>query len=224
MIPRKDSSTKVNKDMIDTISPSLLKKINAVTSSINVVLKTGHNADDNYDYATAKEVILQVKKELEKQKLLVFYDTLEVIPWGTNQLAAKFRFYIQDAENPDERMHIDAFGQGSGDMALWKAQTGARKYFYFNLFNIAQGDDPEKSSKSKKPARASTSSSQKLDELRDWTLAHMREQFKTGESAKKKIQNKMISLGVDEPSKYSEAISAMGDKEIKELALWLKEA
>jgi len=61
-----------------------------------------------------------------------------------NHAIVKVTLELTDAES-GESAQLEGIGEGtdSGDKAVYKAQTGARKYAWRMALNIATGDDPE---------------------------------------------------------------------------------
>jgi hypothetical protein len=81
---------------------------------------------------------------LDFKSSILEYQFIPQISDKMNMVIAKFQFEIIDRET-DEREVYQAFGSGAdtGDKGLYKAYTGAIKYFLANNFLVAEGTDPE---------------------------------------------------------------------------------
>lgn len=132
----------------------LLKKINTVVKKIKWVSKDGQNTTQNYSYATEAGVLAQVKELFGEVGIVLTHQQYEPI-------------VIRDIKTrsggvmPVTRIRIDfkmsdcdtgafiitpCYGDGmdSGDKGLYKAITGATKYFLLKTTMMPTGDDPEK--------------------------------------------------------------------------------
>lgn len=144
----------------------LAKKLLAIQSGITPVAKDGHNEFHNYDYATeagflavlrpllVQNDVVMMSSVLESQIIKEFQDNkgkLMFLTW------VKMEFVLIDAESGEE---YRGFGQGYGldnaDKGIYKAQTGATKYFLAKCFLIPTGDDPENETPTTKVEKSTT--------------------------------------------------------------------
>ncbi len=135
----------------------LLAKLLAVQIAKKAVLKNGVNTFHHYKYAEEADYIEMLQPILNENKLVItssvvgsdFIDTHTPNKTGgdvvTTLCRVNMRFTIYDVES-GESITADApgTGQDSGDKAIYKAITGATKYFLAKFFLIPAGDDPEK--------------------------------------------------------------------------------
>jgi hypothetical protein len=111
--------------------------------------KDGINRRQSYEYITEKQYKNNFKAALAAAGLdfkssMVEYQFIESISDKMNMIIAKFEFKIIDRDSGTEEVYI-TFGTGAdmGDKGLYKAYTGAIKYFLANNYLVAEGSDPE---------------------------------------------------------------------------------
>jgi len=111
--------------------------------------KDGKNRHQSYEYITEKQYKNNFKAALAAAGLdfkssILEYQFIPQISDKMNMVIAKFQFEIIDRET-GEREVYQAFGSGAdtGDKGLYKAYTGAIKYFLANNYLVAEGNDPE---------------------------------------------------------------------------------
>lgn len=111
--------------------------------------KDGINRRQSYDYITEKQYKANFKKALAAAGLdfkseMVDYQFIPAISDKMNMVLGKFLFTIID-RNSGEAESYPACGAGAdmGDKGIYKAYTGAIKYFIANTFLVAEGEDPE---------------------------------------------------------------------------------
>lgn len=131
---------------------SLQKKKNLVRKALKkkgTLKRGGKNDYDKYSYfseAQYKELFtelfsengVELKTEVEEVNEINGTDKQ---PFG---IRVKMLFELFDVETGySEATHIFGEGLDKGDKALYKAYTGALKYYLANTFMVATGDDPE---------------------------------------------------------------------------------
>jgi len=111
--------------------------------------KDGINRHQSYAYITEKQYKNNFKKALSTAGLdfKASMADYQYIPNATDKMSlivAKYLFEIIDRDT-DTREIYPACGAGAdmGDKGLYKAYTGAIKYFIANNFLVAEGSDPE---------------------------------------------------------------------------------
>jgi hypothetical protein len=126
----------------------LYGKILAVQKTVDAVPKRGFNAFHKYHYATEAD-ILTVKEAINNNNLVVLPTVLEqqtgFKPDGKSWASVTILFRVVDVDSQET---IDAqftgYAEDNFDKAIYKAMTGANKYFYLKFFGIATEDDPER--------------------------------------------------------------------------------
>lgn len=133
---------------------SLVAKLAEACDAVGGIEKKGTNQKQNYKYVRAADVAKAFRHELFERGIVLIGDEkeliqLEPIPTQSggklNMIGVKIEYSLLDSESPDK---ITATGYGigmdSGDKAIYKAKTGALKYFLRGLGLIPdEKDDPE---------------------------------------------------------------------------------
>jgi len=130
---------------------SLHDNLVAACDAVGVVPKRGKNTTDDYNYQRASDVALAFRHELFKRGIRVAPNEVECkhetiqTNGGTplTEVWLTLDFIVTDGK---EEIKYRAFGtaRDNKDKALWKAKTGAQKYFLRGLGLIPDTeDDPE---------------------------------------------------------------------------------
>lgn len=130
----------------------LAAKLAQILGEIGKVPKTGHNAFHHYDYLTENDLVWAVRDKISAAGIFVFESTesqhVERVETSEGKatllttVTTKHTFV--DGES-GESFSVLSQGQGSdlGDKGVYKAITGAAKYFIYKNFLVPTGDDPE---------------------------------------------------------------------------------
>lgn len=147
----------------------LAKKMANILGEITRVPKNGKNKFQNYDYATESDVLDLIRPVLSKHGIALFYSCLEVSYIENARTLVKVEFELVDGDSGSSRKTVcfgearDADKQGKPqDKGLYKAMTGACKYWLFKTFLISTGDDPESDSAMSTDVSRSTASDSKV--------------------------------------------------------------
>lgn len=133
---------------------SLVAKLAEACDAVGGIEKKGTNQKQNYKYVRAADVAKAFRHELFERGIVLIGDEKELIPLEPiptqsggklNMIGVKIEYTLRDADSADV---ITAAGYGigmdSGDKAIYKAKTGALKYFLRGLGLIPdEKDDPE---------------------------------------------------------------------------------
>jgi hypothetical protein len=144
-------STKVDpveKNVAQSERGSLYRKILTVQKKIDSIPKRGFNAFHKYHYATEAD-ILTVKETLNENDLVVLPTTLKqetgFKPDGKSWASVTLLFRVIDVKTGETvESQFTGYAEDNFDKAIYKATTGANKYFYLKFFGIATEDDPER--------------------------------------------------------------------------------
>ncbi|WP_057768116.1 ERF family protein [Cytobacillus praedii] len=122
---------------------SIYSKIGDVMSKVSRVPKNGYNSFHKYNYATESDLTESIRPILQESGLAFFSNVLEQDREG-EFTKVKMEFTLADIET-GEVLTSTYWGEGQdkGDKGLYKAYTGATKYFLMKTFLIPTGDDPE---------------------------------------------------------------------------------
>jgi len=150
---------------VGMVGSPLTRKLAEIMEAVKRVPKRGRNAFHGYQYATEADIADVVREELSSRQVVLYsaIDAVETrVDTGesgkpSNFVTVSMTFTIIDGESGEERAFKWAgAGQDRGEKGLYKAITGAEKYFLLKLFLIPTGDDPEDDSQDAKhpPAKA----------------------------------------------------------------------
>lgn len=134
---------------------TLVGKLSQIMAETPWVEKKGRNSFFNYDYAKESDILDAVREKLAAHGIFVFTsiesmdfrETSKRTRDGSpiNLVFVKTKHIFSDADS-GESVEVFGFGSGedSGDKAIYKAITGAMKYFVSKNFLMSTGDDPER--------------------------------------------------------------------------------
>lgn len=124
------------------------------------ISKSGRNEHHSYDYVRAEDVIRDASKILSRAGLVakVGPEWQIKLTEGTTkgggrtvECEAKSKLTIVNPDDPSETVDFPIIGTGTdspGDKAIYKAQSGGKKYAWQDALTLAFGDDPEDDSSS----------------------------------------------------------------------------
>lgn len=128
----------------------LYKKIHAVMNEIGTISKKGYNSFHKYKYATEADYVEALRPLLKKHGLTVTPKIIETPKVVSNEkgdylTTILIEFKLTDIDTGESDCAIVA-GQGTdkGDKGIYKALTGAKKYWASLTFMVDTGDDPER--------------------------------------------------------------------------------
>jgi hypothetical protein len=109
---------------------------------------TSQGSGPSYKFARDSDVLEAVMPLMAEAGIVLVPEHTELLSIGPNmretqQIAnIKVRWHVTDGT---ESLRFETLGQGqdTGDKALPKAQSNARKYAFFMLYHIVTGDDPD---------------------------------------------------------------------------------
>jgi len=144
----KERSQEETERTVKQIAKGLYQKILQAQKAISAVPKRGYNSFHKYHYATEAD-ILSIKEILNDNGLVVLPTTERqetgFKPDGKSWASVTLRFRVIDAESGESLdSEFTGYAEDSFDKAIYKATTGANKYFYLKFFGIATEDDPER--------------------------------------------------------------------------------
>lgn len=138
-----------------TYSPKIAAAIHHVMTQVGYVQKTSENKFHGYTYAGEAALLAKLRPAmLDAGLLLIPSGKILSKPdeHGNTNVEVEYTLAHKDGDVwPDK---LIAYGCGNdraksgaiGDKGVYKALTGANKYFLFKLFQIETGNDPEQAS------------------------------------------------------------------------------
>lgn len=137
--------------MTNTGSSNITKAILAVMSGVSFVQKAGKNEFHNYKYATEGDALAALRPHLIANELVIISDVVESFnPDEFGNTTVKVQYRIIHSSGEEIVCHFVGCGNdrsskgGIGDKGVYKALTGANKYFLLKTFQLETGDDPER--------------------------------------------------------------------------------
>jgi hypothetical protein len=130
---------------------NILVALNAAMRSCGYVQKTGKNTFHNYRYAGEGDLLEKLRPALVENGLLLIPSVThqsDIDEYGNTRVIVEYTLAHVSGEVWPHPIIAHGCGNdrnknGVGDKGLYKALTGANKYFLFKLFQIETGDDPE---------------------------------------------------------------------------------
>ena len=123
--------------------PALAKKLLKVMQGVKVIKKSGYNSHHKYQYSTEADFIEAVRELLLDNGVIVLTSVIGTEKEGSlTTVKTEHTFICTDT---GQNYVVHSFGQGSDsqDKGVYKAVTGAMKYFISKSFMIETQDDPE---------------------------------------------------------------------------------
>lgn len=144
-----------------TPKTTLAAKLAAIMLDLESVPKRGYNDFHKYAYATEADITEAVRGKLAAAGIAVNIATTGEPKMHGDLMLVPMRMSFIDSSG--EIFTSDWWGAGSdkGDKALYKAYTGALKYWLLKNLLLPTGDDPEADSKTDERAAASEATSGK---------------------------------------------------------------
>jgi hypothetical protein len=119
---------------------------------------TSQGSGPTYKFARDSDVMEAVTPKMAEAGIVMIPEHVELLSMGLSLSEKQFigniktSWHVTDGK---ESLRFETFGQGAdtGDKALPKAQSNARKYAFFMLYHIVTGDDPDYHGSYEQPER-----------------------------------------------------------------------
>lgn len=130
----------------------LAQKIAKIRRELKYTEKRGFNAFHRYNYVMAEDIAAELGKTLAEHNIIIRRDDLDVqyaeVKNAKNEPEIEARvvcsYILIDGDSDDSIAYASAgAGRDKGDKAIYKAWTGAFKYFFIQAFSMPLGADPE---------------------------------------------------------------------------------
>lgn len=140
----------------------LAEKILKVIASVKSVSKDGFNAFHKYKYVTDAAIVSEIRREMIANRLILIPHQESCRQDGElTTLVVKYKLMDVDSGEVMESSVI-GYGKDSGDKGIYKAATGAEKYYLLKTFLLPTDDDPENEKEAPRP-RATKEDIRKFD-------------------------------------------------------------
>lgn len=131
---------------------ALGKKILLVMEFVGPIAKDAHNDFHQYDYVSDAAVVRAMREGMIKYNLVLIPSYIASRKDG-DLTTVEVDYTLIDVDSGESIIsHAIGYGSDKGDKGIYKAQTGAEKYYLTKTFLIPTGDDPEKEAKIKPAA------------------------------------------------------------------------
>lgn len=135
-------------------------KILQVRAAVQSAGKSGKNEKQNYKYTTEADAFQAVRDEMDKAGIGCHFHATST-EFVENVLYLHGFYTVYDAEG--HSIDVPWIGEGEPPgKRLYKAYTGASKYFHLKFFGLYTEDDPENDSKDKPKAPVNTAKAKEL--------------------------------------------------------------
>jgi len=134
--------------------------LHEVMARISYVQKDATNSFHGYKYVSEAKLLEALRPVLVDVGLIfipTFEDGKTDHSTGNTDIVMSYTLMHKSGAVWPEKIRVAGCGNdknktGIGDKGVYKAMTGANKYFFFKLFQIATGDDPEVDANFQAPA------------------------------------------------------------------------
>lgn len=142
---------------------SIPTKLAEVMAALGRIEKKGFNKHQNYRFVRESDVVealvpllaerhLFLSSGIVKEKIAPLYQTSSGSQMWLTKVWVEFTWHDGDTGETLGPRVVVGYGADTGDKGVYKAMTGAEKYFLMKTFLISTGDDPESDEKVDKAA------------------------------------------------------------------------
>lgn len=135
------------------MSAKIATALHNVMAKVTYVQKGSENKFHGYKYVSEADLLEKLRPALIEEGLILIPSVEMVRPMdehGNTVVDMKYEIVHKDGDIWPHLIRVAGCGNDRskngtvGDKGLYKAITGANKYFLFKLFQIETGDDPER--------------------------------------------------------------------------------
>lgn len=144
-----EKAVKNTKAKVD--NSNIYKKMLNIMNNMSRVPKNGYNSYNKYKYVKEEDLVDYIRPLLVENGLAF---TSNMVEQERNEdfTKVKMEFTLVDVDTQETLTSIYwGEGQDKQDKGIYKAVTGAEKYFLMKTFLVATGDDPEEDTKDVQP-------------------------------------------------------------------------
>lgn len=123
---------------------TLAGKLAGILGEIGRVAKRGYNQHFKYEYVTEADLADEIRPLMAKYNVAVIPSVVSTSVEANNVTIVQMTFTVIDGDTGEkETSSFFGAGQDKADKGIYKAITGAMKYWMYKTFVISTGDDPE---------------------------------------------------------------------------------
>ena len=135
------------------MSAKIATALHNVMAKVTYVQKGSENKFHGYKYVSEADLLEKLRPALIEEGLILIPSVEMVRPMddhGNTIVDMKYELVHKDGDIWPHTIRVSGCGNDRakngtvGDKGIYKAITGANKYFLFKLFQIETGDDPER--------------------------------------------------------------------------------
>lgn len=123
----------------------LASKLHAVMDEASYVQKSGENDYHDYSYVTEADLTQKIRGPLMREGIMIFMSVRETDVEKSDDITrvTTYHTFVDTETGAALTVESRGHGQDKQDKGIYKAVTGAVKYFLYKTFLIPAGDDPE---------------------------------------------------------------------------------
>tara|TARA_Y100001973_G_C5190394_1_gene330604 strand:+ start:1147 stop:1878 length:732 start_codon:yes stop_codon:yes gene_type:complete len=125
----------------------LFKAIHSVYAAVHTIEKKGENKHHRYNYAMEEDTLKTVRPAMIQHGLIMPMVGFEIINISDVGKFTRFdlqvEYMLAHTSGDYLNIKVPASGIDTMDKGIPKALSMALKYAYFQVFNLAKGDDPD---------------------------------------------------------------------------------
>jgi hypothetical protein len=144
---------------------NLFSKLAEIMGLMGNIAKEGFNPNQKYKFVRESDVAAKASELLSERNIFILQSVEEtkMEPLFESRSGSQmflttvrmgFQFIDGDSGAKSDIVHFWGTGADTGDKGIYKAMTGAEKYFLMKTFLISTGDDPEADDKVDKESAA----------------------------------------------------------------------
>jgi len=212
------------------MSAKIATALHNVMAKVGYVQKGSENSFHGYKYASEADLLEKIRPALIEEGLILIPSVEMVRPMdehGNTVVDMKYEIVHKDGDIWPHVIRISGCGNdraknGSvGDKGIYKAITGANKYFLFKLFQIETGDDPEKDTQSE-PAKQTpwgnyTKDLMTYKKVFQFAVEMCQSVKEVREFWKQELKENFAALKLEKDSEDYESLSKLCSDRVKEI-------
>jgi hypothetical protein len=216
-----------------TAPGGLYRKLAEVMAEVGYVQKQGYNSFHKYKYVTEADLIEAVRQKLAERNVVLIPSVVDVgeRPVTSDKgkqstvTTVKVAFTFCDGDTGElHRAEWAGAGDDPADKGLYKAYTGALKYFLMKAFLIATGDDPEGDDGTDRRSAGGPAPSQKAGQITPEQYQAIVAAFQNAESLQPTDLNAWLDQhGAASGADVAQRVAALDSPTAFQLQKWLGE-